>query len=101
MKSGAGMVCSMAGHSLHEHDARGQRLVDDDFLLLFNAHHEDLSFRLPVDEGAGWSVCVDTAAQPAAGAGTPAPAEPGLYALRARSLAVLSRPRADAAPQPP
>ena len=92
----------MDGHSLHEHDARGQRLVDDDFLLLFNAHHEDLSFRLPADAGAGWSVRIDTGAEPAAvGAEPRAATEPGFYALRARSLAVLSRPRAAAAPEPP
>ena len=92
----------MDGHSLHEHDARGQRLVDDDFLLLFNAHHEDLSFRLPADAGAVWSVRIDTGAEPAAAGAEPrAVTEPGFYALCARSLAVLSRPRAAAAPEPP
>ena len=33
-------------------DARGERVVDDSFLLLFNAHDEDLDFTLPPEEFA-------------------------------------------------
>ena len=30
-----------------EPDARGERITDDSFLLLFNGHHEDMDFTLP------------------------------------------------------
>ncbi len=35
------------GHGLKMTDARGQRERDDSFLLLFNAHHEEMKFRIP------------------------------------------------------
>ena len=37
----------LAGSALTEVDARGQRVVDDDFVVLFNAHHDSVPFRLP------------------------------------------------------
>lgn len=80
------------GSALHDTDCRGRHLVDDDFLLLFSAHHEDLGFLLP-DQGGHtpWQVCIDTASAvtelrlqlPAA----------SRYPLRGRSMAVLMRPR--------
>jgi isoamylase len=35
------------GQGLRGRDARGRRYQDDSFLLLFNAHNEDVSFRIP------------------------------------------------------
>jgi len=32
------------GDSLFETDGRGRRLIDDNLLLLINAHHEDIAF---------------------------------------------------------
>jgi glycogen operon protein len=51
------------GEGIREPDARGQRVVDDSFFLLFNGHHEPMDFTLP-DLGAGerWQVEIDTAA---------------------------------------
>jgi isoamylase len=51
------------GEGIREPDARGERVTDDSFFLLFNAHHEPLDFVLP-DLGVGerWEVEVDTAA---------------------------------------
>jgi glycogen operon protein len=37
----------VAGEGLTEIDGRGRLIVDDNFLLLFNAHHETLTFTLP------------------------------------------------------
>jgi isoamylase len=52
----------LAGEALSEMDRRGQRLTDDNFLLLFNADAEPVEFRLPVQLGPGsWLVLVDTA----------------------------------------
>ena len=43
-------------------DRRGERVVDDRFLVLFNGHHETLAFTLPPQRwGTGWLVAVDTA----------------------------------------
>jgi glycogen operon protein len=42
-------------------NARGEQVVDDTFLLLFNAHHEPLDFVLPLPEwGRRWAVVLDT-----------------------------------------
>jgi hypothetical protein len=51
------------GEGIREPDARGERVTDDSFFLLFNGHHEPLDFTLP-DLGAGerWQVEIDTAA---------------------------------------
>ena len=46
-------------------DTRGQRVVDDSFLLLFNAHDEPIDFTLPPEEYApAWQLVVDTAGLP-------------------------------------
>ena len=51
------------GEGIREPNARGERVLDDSFFLLFNAHHEPIDFTLP-DLGAGerWQVEIDTAA---------------------------------------
>src|SRR6266550_2860114 len=56
----------LVGSALTEIDARGQRVVDDDFVVLFNAHHDSVPFRLPTKTlappGDGrWQAIVDTA----------------------------------------
>ncbi|MGH8186185.1 MAG: glycogen debranching protein GlgX, partial [Steroidobacteraceae bacterium] len=52
----------LSGRGLDEHGERGQPIVDTDFLLLFNAHHEALEFRLPREPGdARWVLRLDTA----------------------------------------
>jgi isoamylase len=83
------------GSALPDTDERGARLIDDDFLLLFNAHHEDVAFTLPASpEGAGYTVVLDTARPEQASeiAEKAAVREPS-FALRARSLVVLSSRR--------
>jgi len=44
-------------------DPRGERVVDDTFYILFNAHHEAIPFRLPAraDWGERWTRVFDTA----------------------------------------
>jgi glycogen operon protein len=43
-------------------DARGERIEDDSFLLLFNAHYEDVEFRLPnARYGQTWSLELSSA----------------------------------------
>ena len=49
------------GDAIHEPDPRGQRIVDDSFLICFNAHYEAIDFTIPTaDYGAGWQLVVDT-----------------------------------------
>jgi glycogen operon protein len=49
------------GDVLGEVDERGDIVTDDPLLLLLNAHHEPLSFRMPGDmPDARWEVVVDT-----------------------------------------
>ena len=48
------------GDAIDEIDARGCPVRDDDFLMLFNAHHEAIAFVLPAFGGTGWSVLLDT-----------------------------------------
>jgi glycogen operon protein len=86
------------GNGLVETDRRGRRLQDDDFLLLFNAHHEDVPFSVPTWGGADWTVRIDTAEPrlPPPDAARPTLADGATCALRARSLAVLVRPAAAA-----
>jgi glycogen operon protein len=49
------------GGAMNEVDARGRPVRDDDFLLAFNAHHDEIPFTLPAFSGQGWTMLVDTA----------------------------------------
>ena len=45
-------------------DDRGQRITDDSFLLLFNAHNEPVEFRLPDQKfGLEWNIKITTQAE--------------------------------------
>jgi isoamylase len=51
------------GNGIPELDSRGERITDDSFLLLFNAHHEQMTFTVPeASYGEAWTVVLDTAA---------------------------------------
>jgi isoamylase len=51
------------GQAIPSLDPRGNRVVDDSFYLLFNAHVEALPFRLPQrpEWGESWVRVLDTA----------------------------------------
>jgi glycogen operon protein len=50
------------GEGIQSPDPRGERVVDESFYVLFNAHHEPLQFTLPKrDWGDEWVVVLDTA----------------------------------------
>jgi glycogen operon protein len=84
----------LAGEGLDEQDERAQPIKDQNFLLLMNAHHEEVSFQLPtVASGMCWVVLVDTASSDTESPGTLCEAG-GTYSLQARSMSVLvERPR--------
>jgi glycogen operon protein len=49
------------GDAIPTPNERGERIVDDSFYVVFNAHHEPLSFTLPGKQyGATWGVVLDT-----------------------------------------
>jgi glycogen operon protein len=50
------------GEAIPSPDERGERVRDDTFLMLFNAHHEPLEFNMPAATwGARWLRSIDTA----------------------------------------
>jgi isoamylase len=83
----------MAGISEGEYDAQGRLEVDDDFLLLLNAHSEEIPFELPTQpKDARWMVLMDTTYS--AGLRSDGFYKPGdEYPLKARSMAVLTNAR--------
>lgn len=50
----------MAGDALAEYDDHGRAIEDIDFVLLLNAHHEEIPFVLPDNRSHGWQVEIDT-----------------------------------------
>jgi glycogen operon protein len=75
------------GEQLPETDDRGRQLHDASFLVLFNAHHDVIDFKLPENPG-GWKTEVDTASE--TGEPPQERASPqGSYPLQGRSLVVL------------
>jgi len=80
---------ALSGQGLQETDERGRKLGDENFLILLNAHHEDVAFSLPTYHIDGrWTAWMDTAREDGlrpvgthdAGAS---------YPLEARSMVVL------------
>lgn len=50
------------GDEIHSTDNLGARIVDDSFLVVFNAHHEGVAFTLPPQNFAqAWVKVIDTA----------------------------------------
>jgi glycogen operon protein len=79
----------LSGSSVDEVDERGQRLTDDNFLLLLNAHHEEVPFSLPtVASGMVWTTQIDTSCREEC---SRAPQYDGnaTYALKARSFVLF------------
>jgi isoamylase len=82
------------GQGIADRDGRGQRIVDDSFLLCFSAYHEPLDFRVPREEyGLGWEIVVDTLHDPTGGAGAQSEgtviAPDDLVTIGPRALVVL------------
>ena len=52
------------GDAIPEPDRRGEEIVDDSFLILFNGQPDPATFTLPDgDFGAGWTAVIDTDSQ--------------------------------------
>ena len=78
------------GDAIDEPDLRGEEVVDDSFLLLFNSHWEKKQFQLPGAEyGREWTAVLDTDAQVAPGRTI---RSRGKVTLAPRSMVLLTRP---------
>ncbi len=75
------------GKALGTRTARGEPVVDDSFLILFNAHHEETSFTIPPKRfGARWELELTTADS---GDGPASYAPRDQVALMPRSITIL------------
>jgi glycogen operon protein len=87
------------GSAIPEPGPRGERIIDDSFLVLLNGHHDSLAFTLPGDAYAKtWDVVFDTAGGLANGESLGAAAD---VKIEARSTVVLVRHRESVVPLSP
>jgi isoamylase len=80
----------LVGAAIQRVDRRGRAVSDDNFLVLFNAHHEAIPFVLPeFHAGSTWLSVLDTSvdAKPFEARTFPAKSQ---YSLQGRSIAVLT-----------
>ncbi|HEX5114915.1 MAG TPA: glycogen debranching protein GlgX [Pseudonocardiaceae bacterium] len=90
---GKAIVVFLNGEGIPDLDERGMDVLDDSFLMAFNAHYEDIEFTLPGNGyGAEWAVVIDTATGDlVADPGKEMVAGGGTIMVTARSLVVLQR----------
>jgi glycogen operon protein len=87
-----------SGRGIDEHDERGRTIVDDDFLVLVNAHYETVEFKLPAQpEDARWVLRMDTT-NAALEKQERAFAPGDSYALQGRAMALFEFPQPRAQP---
>jgi glycogen operon protein len=80
----------LAGSALDEQDEKGRPIVDSNFLLLINAHHEPISFTIPTSVPVGhWRVVLDTAGPGGNPQGKSTWGAAASYPLLEHSLALL------------
>ncbi|MEV4350615.1 glycogen debranching protein GlgX [Actinoplanes sp. NPDC049596] len=86
------IVVFLNGEAIPEPDALGERIVDDSFLLLFNASPEDAEFTLPdAVYGQSWQTVIDTADPLLANSADASVKSQGTVPMLAHSLQVLRR----------
>jgi isoamylase len=85
----------LSGSAISDIDRHGRPIVDDDFLVVFNAGHDDAAFHMPAIEGEPWRALIDT--REASGVAAERNLDGGAsYPLMGRSLVVLTRKAASA-----
>jgi len=83
----------LSGQGLDEMDERGRKRGDENFLLLLNAHHEDVGFVVPeFRPGARWTAWMDTSREEGLRPADSYDAR-AIYPLQARSMVVLMERR--------
>ena len=85
----------LSGSAISDISRHGRPIVDDDFLVVFNAGHDDVAFHMPAIEGEPWRALIDT--REASGVAAERSLDGGAsYPLMGRSLVVLTRKAAGA-----
>ncbi|MCW2541997.1 MAG: isoamylase [Frankiales bacterium] len=85
---GRSIAVFLNGQGISERNTRGERVVDKSFLLIFNAHDDDIEFTLPgKDYGRAWVPQIDTRFALLSDV-EPVPAA-GVITVGGRSMAVL------------
>ncbi|TDC11273.1 glycogen debranching enzyme GlgX [Nonomuraea longispora] len=88
------LMVYLNGEAITEPGPRGERIMDDSFLLLINAHHENMPFTLPGEEfGGSWAPVLDTNHDTVEDTFADEWRAGDLVAVTARSLQVLRQPR--------
>ncbi|GAB3114587.1 glycogen debranching protein GlgX [Janibacter alkaliphilus] len=89
------LMVYLNGQAIPEPDERGRRVVDDDFLMLFNGGSEAATFTLPpANYGQEWSVEVDTVSETVADGSTRVAAGAEVE-IHSRAVMVLRHARDD------
>ena len=85
------MMVFLNGEAIESPGPLGERVLDDTFLLLFNASEGDLDFQLPQETfGRRWVKVVDTA-QPLLGISLDERDSKSMLRLTSRSMMLLRR----------
>jgi glycogen operon protein len=79
------------GDAIPSPDARGERVVDDSFLVLFNAHHEAIQWSIPTRLKGSWRLVLDT--DRGGFVDQPVELRGSGPSVAARSVTLLQRPR--------
>ncbi|HVV22667.1 MAG TPA: glycogen debranching protein GlgX [Pseudonocardiaceae bacterium] len=92
---GKAIIVFLNGEGIPDLDQRGMRVVDDSFLMAFNAHYEAIDMTVPgVDYGAEWTKVIDTTTGEIVTEPGPETVAPGgTLTVGPRSLIVLRRVR--------
>ncbi len=90
------LMVFLNGGAIPEPDSRGNRIVDDSFLLLLNGHDESIDFTLPEKTyGGTWVYEIDTAVEAELGSVV---AAGSTVSVEGRSVVVMRSPRPVASP---
>ena len=82
------------GKGIHALGVHGEQIVDDNFYLLFNAHHEDLDYKLPEAKyGNDWVCMLDTDREDQRFEETPHYKPGEIINVKGRSIIVLQNHR--------
>jgi isoamylase len=84
------MMVFLNGDAIPEPDQLGRRITDDHFLMLFNAHSDQVDFTLPpMNYGTDWQVRLDTSTSAVNGGGEAWAAE-SRHSVASHTVVVLS-----------
>jgi glycogen operon protein len=88
---GKSVAMYLNGRGISGLDTRGERITDDSFILLFNAHYEEIDFTLPSTEyGPTWQPVLDTFATESAEVEAKPVDASSIVVVPGRSLLVLA-----------